>query len=176
VARVKGFDLLSYRSARLCARGSLELHRHRVCASGARRCCHGHPRFMVVYDAFIDIGRLVSLGVLGMNRGLSLLSRGLHRLLRGKPASPRGGTLGLLHGSGLEESLDFITGPMGLEVRWLEHVTKEHGGCDHVMAGSTENQGLDRPILDDVMINVASSVSRAPPPCARSTCSCSRVR
>jgi hypothetical protein len=28
MARVKGFDPLSYRSARPCARGSLELHRH----------------------------------------------------------------------------------------------------------------------------------------------------
>jgi hypothetical protein len=77
----------------------------------------GISRFMVVNDAFTDRGRLVPLGMLGMNRGLSLLSGGLRRLLRGKPASPRGETLGQLHGSGLEESSDFIVGPTGLEVR-----------------------------------------------------------
>jgi hypothetical protein len=99
----------------------------------------GISRFTVVDDAFTDRGRLVPLGMLRMNRGLSLLLGGLDRLLRGKPASPRGGTLGLLHGGGLEESSDFIAGPMGLEVRCLGHVTKEHGGCDHVLAGSTEN-------------------------------------
>jgi hypothetical protein len=96
--------------------------------------------------------------MLRMNRGLSLLSGGLRRLLRGKPVSPRGGTLGLLHGSSLEESSDFITGPIGLEVRWLGHVTKEHGGCDNILAGSTENRGLDCPILDDTMIDVVSSL------------------
>jgi hypothetical protein len=36
---------------------------------------------------------------------------------------------------------------------------KEHGGCDHVLAGSTENRGLDCPILDDATIDVASSLS-----------------
>jgi hypothetical protein len=36
---------------------------------------------------------------------------------------------------------------------------KEHGGCDNVLAGSTENRGLDCPILDDAMIDVASSLS-----------------
>jgi hypothetical protein len=99
------------------------------------------------------------LGVLGMNRGLSLLMGGLRRLLRGKPASPGGRTLGLLHGSGLEESSDFITGSTGLGVRRLGHVTKEHGGCDHVLAGLTENQGLDCLILDDATIDVVSSLS-----------------
>jgi hypothetical protein len=38
-------------------------------------------RFTVVDDALMDRGRLVPLGVLGMNRGLSLLSGGLRRLL-----------------------------------------------------------------------------------------------
>jgi hypothetical protein len=104
--------------------------------------------------------------MLGMNRGLSLLMGGLRRLLRGKPVSPRGRTLGLLHGSGLEESSDFITGSTSLGVRWLRHVTKEHGGCDHVLAGSTENRGLDCPILDDAMIDVASSLSRSSAMCA----------
>jgi hypothetical protein len=41
----------------------------------------GISRFMVVDDAFTDRGRLVPLSVLGMNRGLSLLLGGLHRLL-----------------------------------------------------------------------------------------------
>jgi hypothetical protein len=127
----------------------------------------GISRFMIVDDAFIDRGRLVPLGMLGMNRGLSLLSGGLCRLLRGKPTSPRGGTLGLLHGSGLEESSDFIAGLTGLEVRWLGHVMKEHGGCDHVLASSTENQGLDRQILDDTTINIASSLSSSSTMCAR---------
>jgi hypothetical protein len=81
--------------------------------------------------------------------------------------SPGGGTLSLLHGSGLEESLDFIAGPTGLEVRWLGHVTKEHGGCDHVLAGSTENRGLDRSILDDATINVVSSLSSSFAMCVR---------
>jgi hypothetical protein len=76
----------------------------------------GILRFTVVDDALTDRGRLIPLGVLGMNRGFALLSGGLHRLLRDKPMSPRGRTLSLLHGSGLEESLDFITGPTGLKV------------------------------------------------------------
>jgi hypothetical protein len=119
----------------------------------------GISRFTVVDDAFMDRGRLVLLGMLGMNRGLSLQSGGLRRLLRGKPVSPRGRTLDLLHGSGLEKASDFITGLTDLRVRWLGHVTKEHGGCDNVLAGSTENRGLDCSILDDAMIDVESSLS-----------------
>jgi hypothetical protein len=42
----------------------------------------GISRFVVVDDAFMDRGHLVPLGgELGMNRGLSLLSGGLCRLL-----------------------------------------------------------------------------------------------
>jgi hypothetical protein len=41
----------------------------------------GILRFMVVDDALTDRGRLVPLGVLGMNQGLSLQSGGLRRLL-----------------------------------------------------------------------------------------------
>jgi hypothetical protein len=41
----------------------------------------GISRFTVVDDMFTDRGRLISLGVLGMNRGLSLLSGGLRRVL-----------------------------------------------------------------------------------------------
>jgi hypothetical protein len=126
----------------------------------------GVSRFTVVDDAFMDRGPLVPLGVLGMNQGLSLLSRGLRRLLRGKPTSPQCRTLDLLHGSSLEESLDFIMGLSGLEVRWLEHVTKEHGGCDNILAGSAKNRGLTCPILDDVTIDVASSLSSSSTMCA----------
>jgi hypothetical protein len=126
----------------------------------------GVSRFTVIDDAFTDRGCLVPLGgVLGMNRGFSLLLGGLRRLLRGKPASPQGGTLGLLHGSGLEESSDFITGLTGLGVRWLKHVTKEHGGCDNVLAGSTKNRGLDCPILDEATIDVTSSLSSSSTMC-----------
>jgi hypothetical protein len=72
----------------------------------------------------------------------------------------------LLHGSGLEESSDFISGSMGVGVRWLGHVTKEHGGGDHVLAGSTENRGVDHPILDDTTIYVTSSLSSSSAMCA----------
>jgi hypothetical protein len=87
-------------------------------------------------------------------------------MLRGRPVLPRGRTLGLLHGSGLEESSDFISGSMSIKVRWLGHVTKEHGGGDHVLAGSTENRGVDRPVLDDATIDIASSLSSTSTMCA----------
>jgi hypothetical protein len=117
----------------------------------------------------MDRDRLVLLGVLGMNRGLSLLTGGLRRLLRGKHASPGGRTFGLLHGSGLKESSDFIMGSTGLGVRWLGHIMKEHGSCDHVLAGSTEHRGLDCLILDNVTIDVASSLSSSSAMCVRRT-------
>jgi hypothetical protein len=79
---------------------------------------------------------------------------------------PRGRTLGLLHGNGLEESLDFISGSTGVGVRWLGHVTKEHGSGDHVLAGSTKNQGVDRLILNDATIDVTSSFSSSSATCA----------
>jgi hypothetical protein len=41
----------------------------------------GISRFTIVNDAFTDRDRLVPLGVLGMNRGLSHLMGGLRRLL-----------------------------------------------------------------------------------------------
>jgi hypothetical protein len=41
----------------------------------------GISRFTVIDDALTDRDRLVPLGMLGMNRGLSLLSGGLCRLL-----------------------------------------------------------------------------------------------
>jgi hypothetical protein len=57
-------------------------------------------------------------------------------------------------------------GPTGLGVRWLEHVTKEHGSYDNILASSAENQGLACPILDDVTIDVASSLSSSSAMCA----------
>jgi hypothetical protein len=94
----------------------------------------------IVDDVFTNRGRLVPLWCrLGMNRGLFLLSGGLHRLLRCKPTVPRGGTLGLLYGRSLEETSNHITGPTGLGGRWLRHITEEHGGGDDVLAGSIED-------------------------------------
>jgi hypothetical protein len=126
----------------------------------------GVSKFMVVGDVLRDRGGPVSLGVLEMNRGLSLLSGGLGRLLRGRPASLRGRTLGLLHGSGLEESSDFIPGSSGVGVRWLGHVAKDHSGDDYVLAGSSENRGVDRPILGNATIDVACSLSSSSAMCA----------
>jgi hypothetical protein len=76
----------------------------------------GVSRFMIISEVLGDKRRPVSSGRLGMNRGLSLLSRGLDEPLRGWLASPRGRALGLLHGSGLEEFSDFISSPTGVEV------------------------------------------------------------
>jgi hypothetical protein len=127
----------------------------------------GISGFAVVDDAFTDRCRLVLPGGrLGMNRGLFLLSGGLRRLLRGKLVSPRGRTLGLLHGSSLEESSDLIAGPTGLGVGWLRHITKKHGGYDNVLASSVEDRGFARPTLDDAMIDVTSSFSSSSTMCA----------
>jgi hypothetical protein len=71
----------------------------------------------------------------------------------------------LLHGSGLEESSDFIVGLTGLGVRWLGHVMKKHGGCDNILAGSAEDRGFAHLILDDVTIDVASSFSSSSAMC-----------
>jgi hypothetical protein len=100
-----------------------------------------------------------------MNRGLSLLSGGLDEPLRGWLTSPRGGALGLLHSSGLEEFSDFISSPTGVGVRRLGHVAEEHGGGDDVLAGSSENRGVDHPILVDATIDVTSSLVSSPAMC-----------
>jgi hypothetical protein len=76
---------------------------------------------------------------LRMNRGLFLVSRGLRRLLRGKPMAPQGGTLGLLHGRSLKETLNLIVGLPGLGCRWLRHVAEKHGSSDDVLASSVED-------------------------------------
>jgi hypothetical protein len=76
----------------------------------------GVSRFAVVGDGLRGRSYPVSPGRLGMNRGLSLLSRGLDEPLRGGLMSPRGRALGLLHGSGLEEFSDFISSPTGIGV------------------------------------------------------------
>jgi hypothetical protein len=114
----------------------------------------------VVDDAFTDRGCPVpSWGRLGMNRGLFLLSGGLRRLLRCQPMAPRGGTLGLLHGRSLEETSNLIVGPTGLRGRWFGHVAEKHDGGDDVLAGSVEDQGFARLILDDATVDVTGSIS-----------------
>ena len=108
----------------------------------------GISGLVVVDDALSDGGRLVPLWCgLRMNRGLFLLSGGLRRLLQGKPAAPRGGVLGLLHGSSLEETSNLIMGSAGLRCRRLEHVAEKHGGDDDVLAGSVEDWGFAHPVL-----------------------------
>jgi hypothetical protein len=103
----------------------------------------GVSRLAVVNDMLMDRGCLISLRCgLKMNRGLFLVSRGLRRLLRGEPAAPRGGTLGLLYGRGLEETSNLIMGPPGLGRRWLRHVVEKHGGGDDVLAGLIDDWGL----------------------------------
>jgi hypothetical protein len=114
----------------------------------------------VVDDAFVDRDCLVPLWCrLRMNRGLFLLPGGLRRLLRGKLVAPRGRTLGLLHGRSLEETSNLIVGPAGLGCRWLRHIAKKHGGGDDILASSVEDWGFAHSVLDDAMIDVASSLS-----------------
>jgi hypothetical protein len=57
-------------------------------------------------------------------------------------------------------------GLMGLGVRWLLHVTKEHGHYDNILAGSAKNRWLAYPILDDTTIDIASSLSSSSAVCA----------
>jgi hypothetical protein len=100
----------------------------------------GISGIVIVDDAITDRGHFVpSWCELGINRGLFLLSRGLRRLLRCKPAAPRGGTLGLLHGRSLEEASNLIAGLAGLGGRWLRHIAEKHGGSDDVLAGSIKD-------------------------------------
>jgi hypothetical protein len=76
----------------------------------------GVSRFTVVSDGLRGRSHPNPLGRFGMNRGLSLLSRGLGEPLRDGLASPRGRALSLLHGSSLEEFSDLISSPAGVEV------------------------------------------------------------
>jgi hypothetical protein len=113
----------------------------------------------VVDDAFTDRGSLVPLRCgLRMDRGLPFLPGGHRRLLRGKPVAPRGKTLDLLYGRSLEEMSNLITGPMGHRGRWFGHVAEKHGGGDDDLAGSVEDWGFTRPILDDATIDIMSSL------------------
>jgi hypothetical protein len=130
----------------------------------------GISKLTVVNDVLMDRGRLIPLRCgLRMNRGLFLMSRGLHRLLGGEPATPRGGTLSLLHGHGLEETSNLITGPPGFGRRWLRHVAEKHDGGDDILAGLVEDWGFARPVLDDAMIDVMSSLSSPSTLCMRRT-------
>jgi hypothetical protein len=56
---------------------------------------------------------------------------------------------------------------MGLEGRWLGHIAEKHGGGDDVLAGSVEDWGFARPVLDDAMIDVVSSLLSSSATCAR---------
>jgi hypothetical protein len=115
---------------------------------------------MIVDDAITDRDRFVpSWGGLRMNRGLFLLSGGLRRLLRCKPATPRGRTLGLLHGRSLEETSNLIVGPTSLGGRWLRHIAEKHGGGEDVLAGSVEDWGFTRPVLDDATVDVTQMLT-----------------
>jgi hypothetical protein len=76
----------------------------------------GVSRFTVVGDMLRGRSRPIPSGMLGVNRGLSLLSGGLGEPLRGWLALPRGRALGLLHGSGLEEFSDFISSSTSVRV------------------------------------------------------------
>jgi hypothetical protein len=53
----------------------------------------------------------------------------------------------------------------GVGVRRLEHVAEEHGGGDNVLAGSSENRGVNCPMLVDAAIDVVSSLTSSPAIC-----------
>jgi hypothetical protein len=145
--------------------------RHAITASAPATLVHvvaGVPGLTVVDDALMDRGCPIPLRCgLGMNRGHFLVSRGLHRRLGGKPAAPQGGTLGLLHGHGLEETLNLIVGPSGLGRRWLRHVAEKHSSGDNVLAGLVEDWGFACSVLDDTTIDVVSSLSSSSTTCTR---------
>jgi hypothetical protein len=73
----------------------------------------------------------------------------------------------LLHGRSLEETSNLIVGPPGLRCRWLVHIAEKHGGGDNVLAGSVEDWGFARPVLDDATIDTASSLSSSSATCTR---------
>jgi hypothetical protein len=72
----------------------------------------------------------------------------------------------LLHGRSLKETSNLIAGLEGLGCRWLRHIAEKHGGDDNVMAGSVEDWGFARPVLDDAMIDIMSSLSSSSTTCA----------
>jgi hypothetical protein len=126
----------------------------------------GVSRSLVVSDGLRGGSHPDPSGRFGMDRGLSLLPRGLREPLRGGLASPRGRALGLLQGSGLEEFSDLISSPAHFGIRWLGHVAEEHGGGDDVLAGSSEDRGIGYPVLVDATVDVASSSASSPAKCA----------
>jgi hypothetical protein len=63
----------------------------------------------------------------------------------------------LLHGRSLEETLNLIAGLAGLGGKWLRHIAEKHRGRNDVLAGSVEDWGFTRLILDDAAIDVAGS-------------------
>jgi hypothetical protein len=54
---------------------------------------------------------------------------------------------------------------MGLGGRWLRHIAEKHGGSDDVLAGSIEDWGFARSVLDDAMIDIMSSLSSSSATC-----------
>jgi hypothetical protein len=76
----------------------------------------GVSRFTVVGNVLRGRSRPILSGMLGMNRGLSLLLGGLGKPLRGWLVLPRGRAVGLLHSSGLEEFSDFISSSTSIRV------------------------------------------------------------
>jgi hypothetical protein len=65
----------------------------------------------------------------------------------------------LLHGCSLEETSNLITGLVGLRCRWFRHVAEKHGGGDNILAGSVEDWVFAHLVLNDAMIDIASSLS-----------------
>jgi hypothetical protein len=73
----------------------------------------------------------------------------------------------LLHGGSLEETSNLIAGPAGLRCRWLRHIAEKHGSGNNVLTGSVEDWGFAHPILDDAMIDIASSLLSSSTMCTR---------
>jgi hypothetical protein len=58
-------------------------------------------------------------------------------------------------------------GPTVLGGRWLGHISEKHGDDDDILAGSIEDKGFARPILDDATIDIADSLLGLSATCTR---------
>jgi hypothetical protein len=163
VAQVKGFDPPSCHSAcpLLVVASSYTITT--LAPSALGDVGTGVSRFMVVDDVFKDRGRLVLLGVLGMNRGLSPVGRA-------PQAAPRQARVALRQNSrpvAWQRSRGVLGFHHGLDGPWGSMARACYEGAWRLRQCSgwlNQKLGLDCPVLDD-----------APPPCARATRSCSRV-
>jgi hypothetical protein len=63
--------------------------------------------------------------------------------------------------------LNLIAGSASLGGRWLRHIAEKHGGGNNVLAGSIEDWGFARPILDDATIDIVGSLSSSSATCVR---------